>query len=86
MPCVLFSTDQMRGSKVMHCISQAFDDPVSRYCRVNCLVCFILPTNEIRVGILVSAGGWLGGPSDGETLCLKFIPQFLSHPNETCYT
>lgn len=24
-------SDQMRGSKVVNCISQAFDDPVSKY-------------------------------------------------------
>jgi len=42
------------------------------------------PTNKIRGGgILESADGRAGGC---EMLCLKLLPQFLNHLNETCYT
>jgi len=42
---------------------------------------FTLPANEIRVG-----GSGVIRRSDGEMLCLKLLPQFSSHLNETCST
>jgi len=44
---------------------------------------FIPPSNEIRrVGVLKTVDSW----AVGEMLCLKLLPHFSCHLNETCYT